>query len=388
MKFLFTVASYYPIIGGVQVVTQNTAEELVKQGNEVTVLISRNRGIKELNELNGVKLKYYDLYTKKDKIVGNKEEYVSYLKDLCKDFDVLVNVSVHSALTDAILPHIQEFKCKTVLYLHGIYEFKWSEKDKSSPTRILSKLYYNSRRRLFYSKLYKYAKNYDLIVHLSEEDISMKYMKKYGISQNTVIHNAAERAFFEPPVSECDEKYFLQVANYAEHKNQEYSLRAFYKSDCRDVKMVYVGSQKNSYYEYLVDLNSKLAQEYGERKVEFQVGISRSDTIEMFKHASAIILSSRVEKFPMVLVEGLACGVPFISTDCGCVGTLQGGCVVHSIEEMAECMSYYHSHTFELNQRKNERIEYAIHNMTVHSKVQSLLDSIGKVSEYESDNRT
>ena len=378
MKFLFTVASYYPIIGGVQVVTQNTAEELVKQGNEVTVLISRNRGIKELNELNGVKLKYYDLYTKKDKIVGNKEKYVSYLKDLCKDFDVLVNVSVHSALTDAILPHIQEFKCKTVLYLHGIYEFKWSEKDKSSPTRILSKLYYNSRRRLFYSKLYKYAKNYDFIIHLSEEDISMKYMKKYGISQNTVIHNAAERAFFEPPVSECDEKYFLQVANYAEHKNQEYSLRAFYKSDCRDVKMVYVGSQKNSYYEYLVDLNSKLAQEYGERKVEFQVGISRSDTIEMFKHASAIILSSRVEKFPMVLVEGLACGVPFISTDCGCVGTFQGGCVVHSIEEMAECMLRFSEQNEEVNRLRLSGQQYASDYFSIEKNVANLLRDINR----------
>lgn len=336
MRFLFTVASYYPTVGGVQKVTQNIAEELVRQGHEVTVLISCNNKERErLDNFNGVSLKYYNLYTEKDKIIGNKDVYVKKLKELCKGIDVLVNVSVHSALTDAVLPYIQEMKCKTVLYLHGIYEFKWSEKDKSSFLRSFSKIYYNTRRRSFYSKLYKYARNYDLIVHLSEEDASLQYMKKHGINQNIVIHNAAERSFFEPAVSECNEKYFLQVANYAEHKNQEFSLQAFYKADCKDIKMIYIGAQENEYYRSLQKMNEKLAVKFGKKEVEFLTGVSREDTIEKFKHATAVILSSRVEKFPMVLVEGLACGVPFISTDCGSVKTLPGGFIVNSIDEMA-----------------------------------------------------
>lgn len=376
MKFLFTVASYYPVVGGVQMVTQNMAEELVKNGHDVTVLISRNNNIQEFPMHNGVKLEYWDLYTKKDRIVGDKNKYVCHLKDMCENVDVLVNVSVHSALTDALLPYIGDIKCCKVLYLHGIYEFGWSQKDKSAPSRIISKLYYNARRRKFYANLYRYAKYYDLIVHLDQNDSSMKYMEKHGVTQNIVIHNAAERAFFEPASTECNEKYFLQVANYAEHKNQEYSLRAFYQSNCPDMKMVYIGSQKNAYFAYLIQLNEKLKNEHGERNVEFLVGIDRQETIEKFKHATAIVLSSRVEKFPMVLVEGLACGVPFISTDCGCVKTLPGGVVVTDKNGMSAAMTEMANDQRQRDQLGKMGKEYAVENFSLRQNVEKLVREI------------
>ncbi len=376
MKFLFTVASYYPIVGGVQMVTQSMAEELVKNGHDVTVIISRNNNIQEFPMHNGVKLEYWDLYTKKDRIIGNQNKYVCYLKEMCENVDVLVNVSVHSALTDALLPYIGEIKCCKVLYLHGIYEFGWSQKDKSSPGRIVSKLYYNARRRKFYANLYRYAKTYDLIVHLDQNDSSMKYMEKHGVTQNIVIHNAAERAFFEPASTECNENYFLQVANYAEHKNQEYSLRAFYQSNCPEMKMVYIGSQKNAYFEYLIQLNEKLRNEHGERNVEFLVGIDRQETIEKFKHATAIVLSSRVEKFPMVLVEGMACGIPFISTDCGSVQFLPGGYVVHNISEMAERMRALANDNSLIKPLGRCGMEFAQKNFSLEQNIKAFVNEI------------
>lgn len=376
MKFLFTVASYYPAVGGVQMVTQCTAEELVRQGHEVTVLISHSDNIYEQKTLNNVQLMYYDLRTEKDKIIGDKTHYVQFLTELCKNVDVLINVSVHSALTDAILPYIKKLNCKKILYLHGIYDFKWSKQDKSSIIRILSKIYYNLRRSYFYSKLYKFAKNYDYIIHLSEDDISMKYMKRHGITQNLVIHNSAERAFFEPPALKCNEKYFLQVANYAEHKNQEYSLEAFYKSKCKNIKMVYIGSNKNSYYEHLIEVNKKLIKKYGEKTVEFLTDMDRNDIIEKFKHATAIILSSRVEKFPMVLVEGLACGVPFISTDCGSVKSLPGGFVIDSIDEMAECMEKLETTSNIIIDLKEKGYEYAYQNFSLEKNIKALIEKL------------
>ena len=337
MKIMFTVASYYPSIGGVQKVTQNVAEELARRGNDVTVLVSNNKCEKKLSSLNGVKIIYWDLYTYKDRIIGDKKSYIEFIKKQSNLIDVLINVSVHSALTDVLLPHTHEIKCKTILYLHGIYDFSWSQKDKSTPIRIVSKLYYNIRRRLFYRKLYRYAKNYSMIIHLSENDMSLKYMKDHGIKQNVVIHNGAEKTFFDCPLLKNTDRYFLQVANYAEHKNQEFSLKAFYLSNIQDnIRLIYIGSEKNDYYKMLKDLKSKYDKIYGQREVELLTNISRQETIDYFKGAIAIVLSSRVEKFPMVLVEGNAASVPFISTDCGNVKELSGGIVVKSIEEMSE----------------------------------------------------
>lgn len=376
MRFLFTVASYYPEIGGVQMVTQNTAEELVRQGHLVTVLISSRNSIHESVQLNGVKLIYYNLYTNKDRIIGDKDAYVRYLLDLCENYDVLVNVSVHSALTDVVLPHIQEVKCKTVLYLHGIYEFGWSAKDKSSILRIISKIYYNSRRRLFYSRLFKYAKNYDLVVHLSENDDSMRYMKCHGITQNLVVYNSADRSFFDPPMTINEENYFLQVANYAEHKNQEFSLRAFYQSDCPGLAMIFIGSRKTDYLDKLVKINDSLKAKYGERNVRFLTDISRDRTIEYFKHAKVIILSSRVEKFPMVLVEGMACGVPFISTDCGTVGDMPGGIIVDSIKDMSVRMSELASDSVLRRELGEKGKTYSISFFSLEENVKRLVDRI------------
>lgn len=376
MKFLFTVASYFPIIGGVQMVTQNMAEELVKQGHNVTVLISRQKGLEELNNYNGVYLEYFDLHTEKDKIVGNTENYISYIKKKSESIDVLVNISVHSAMTDVLLRHINELKCVSILYLHGIYEFSWSKKDKSSTKRIISKLYYNLRRIKFYNYFHKYAINYDLIIHLSKEDISMKYMEKYNITQNLIIHNSVGKSFFLDSNKKCNVDYFLHVANYAEHKNQEFSLRAFYSFNNCNVKMIYIGAKENDYYRYLLKLNTSLELKYGKRNIEFFTNLNRNETIDKIKNAKAIILSSRVEKFPMVLVEGMACGKPFISTDCGIVKELPGGLVVNNINEMRLCMEKINKDSIFVEELSKDGKEYAIKNFSLEKNINIFIDAI------------
>lgn len=44
---------------------------------------------------------------------------------------------------------------------------------------------------------------------------------------------------------------------------------------------------------------------------------------------------SKVEKVPLVLLEASYCGIPFISTDVGCIRYLPGGISVDNIYEMS-----------------------------------------------------
>ena len=140
--------------------------------------------------------------------------------------------------------------------------------------------------------------------------------------------------------------------------------------------MVYIGSNKNSYYEHLIEVNKKLIKKYGEKTVEFLTDMDRNDIIEKFKHATAIILSSRVEKFPMVLVEGLACGVPFISTDCGSVKSLPGGFVIDSIDEMAECMEKLETTSNITIDFKEKGYEYAYQNFSLEKNIKALIEKL------------
>ncbi|MGN1092310.1 MAG: hypothetical protein ACI4RS_01525, partial [Monoglobaceae bacterium] len=145
-------------------VTQYTAEELVKMGHEVTIIVSdSDRKGNKIPNHNGVKLLYTDIYSSRDKIYGNKDEYIELVQKEAADKDVMINVSLQTATTDVLLPIIHSFSCKKVLYLHDIHDFRWQKSDTESVKRIISKIFYNMTRRRFYASAYRYIKNYDLI---------------------------------------------------------------------------------------------------------------------------------------------------------------------------------------------------------------------------------
>lgn len=375
MRILFTVASYYPVSGGVQMVTQYTAEGLVKQGHEVTVITSTYDRENIIKEHNGVKLLYTDVYKWHDVIKGNKRAYVDMVRNEVKNMDVMINVSLQTPTTDLIIPYLNEIKCKKILYLHDIYDFKWSKMDLVSLSRIISKLYYNITRKVYYANLYKRLRSYDIITHLTPFDNSYKYMIKHHINNNIILGNAALDTMFEPCQKKLDKSYFLSVANYAEHKNQKFILKAFYQSGV-NYEMVFIGREKNKYYDELLKLKDLLDQQYGEKKVTFCVGISREATEVFFKNAKALILGSRVEKFPIVIIEAMASKIPFISTDTGSVRFLPGGYIVKTLDEMAYWMSFIAGNEECRKLTGLIGYEYASAHLTIQTKLQTLLANI------------
>ena len=63
--------------------------------------------------------------------------------------------------------------------------------------------------------------------------------------------------------------------------------------------------------------------------------IFSSQTVEKIKKASVFAMGSKKEMFPISIIEAMAAGVPFISTDVGCVKYLPGGVIVENEREMA-----------------------------------------------------
>lgn len=381
MRFLFTVASYFPSKGGVQMVTQYTAEQLVDFGHEVTIIVSNHDNkTQQLNNLNGVNLIYTDVFTKCDVVKGNKSKYIELVKNTCEDMDVLVNVSLQTATTDILLRHLHEIKCKKVLYLHDIHDFKLQKNDFESLKRIISKLYYNFRRKIFYSHAYKYIRNYDLITHLSQFDLSMEYMKKHNIHQNIVIGNAAtDSVFSRKIVNDKKEKYYLCVANYAERKYQEFILRAFYNTKNNEYKMIFIGREENDYLRYLKKISLELESKHGQKQIEFLVNIPRDRTEEIIAGSSCMLLSSAFERFPVVLVESMACKNPWISTQQGCIKYLPGGFVVSNEDEMTYWMDFI-ANNFDVACKIGEAgYIYAKNTMTVEARVKQLINAINDI---------
>lgn len=376
MRILITVASYYPVSGGVQMVTQYTAEGLVKMGHEVTVVTStHDRKGNSIDNHNGVRLLYTDVYKRRDIIKGHKQEYVDLIKKETDNKDVMINVSLQTPTTDLIIPHLESIRCKKVLYLHDMYDFSWSKMDVASPSRFLSKVFYNITRWFYYSHLHKKLHAYNLVTHLTQFDNSYKYMLKHGVKNNIILGNAALDCMFKPCDKKIDKLYFLSVANYAEHKNQKFILKAFYESDV-DCEMIFIGRERNKYFNELVELKDIFDKRYGEKKVVFNVGISREETEVLFKNARALVLGSRVEKFPIVIIEAMASHIPFISTNTGCAKYIPGGYVVENIEEMSYWIKFLADNEECRKLIGEVGYKYASKNMTIEGKLRYLISII------------
>jgi len=62
----------------------------------------------------------------------------------------------------------------------------------------------------------------------------------------------------------------------------------------------------------------------------------RPTTLAAFKECDLFVLPAKEETQPIVLLEAMACGKPFLSTNTGCVEELPGGWVANSTVEFAD----------------------------------------------------
>lgn len=336
MNVLFTVNTYYPLKDGVQLVTEYLAEGLVDRGHNVTVVTTKN-GFADEEIHNGVKILRVDLYTKHTRYYGDKEYYKKLILDLASQCDVMINVCTQNPMTDLLFPILKELKCKKILYMHGMYDSKWSRASVRNISDVGHKIWNNVRWGHYYKTNASIFKRYDHIVQLHEYDDAYIFFKeKYNI-ECEVIGNACENTFFENCVKE---NYAIFVGNYLSGKNQSMILKAFYKSNVDlNFGLTLIGSSRTPYYEKLVCLKEELEKKYGKRKVDILYGLTREDTIKYIKYAKLYLMGSKGEKFPISIIEAMASGIPFVSTNVGIVRYLPGGQIVSNEQEMTYWIS-------------------------------------------------
>ena len=372
MKIVFTVYTYYPMRDGVSNVTTYLAEGLAKRGHDVTVVTPSYGNAKEEIH-NGVKIIRVERYTIHTIYTGDHKAYRQQIKLLTGDADALICVCTQTTMTEPLLPVLKEIKCKKVLYMHGMLDFAWKKADLQSLRTFVHKFWNNLRFGIGYWYNEKYFREFNYVVQLHEENSGTTFFReKYGI-ESKIIGNAAEDAFFiEEEKQTNGREYAICVANYLEGKNQELLIRSFYKAKIFDGKLILVGSEKTAYYETLVKLDAELSVALGETRVEFLTGVSREKTIQLIKNATLYLFGSKSEMFPISVVEAIAAGVPYISTNVGCVKSLPGGAVVESEGEMTEWIEKLWKDSKLRRKYHNEGVAYARKELTIGSKVDKL----------------
>lgn len=339
MNILFTTHTYAPNNDGVQFVTQYLAEGLVKLGHRVTVVTNLypDRCNVKAENINGVEVIRINAETIHTIHRGNRNEYIAFIKDNQNNFDIMINVCTQAALTDWLFPIFDKIDIPKILYVHSIWDFKFNRENFKSFKSFCGKLWANIRWSFYYKKWKDIFVKYDAVVQLHRMDYSYKFFKKrYGIN-SVIIENAAEETFFSTNVNSeivVPQKYIINVSNYIDRKNQFDCLKAFLTADIpEDWELVLIGSRKTTYYEKLVNYYQNYQKKSSNsRKVHFLYSIPREQISTYVKKASLYIMTSKWEAFPISLVESMAAGVPFISSNVGIVKFFSGGIVADGIE--------------------------------------------------------
>ena len=381
MKIVFTTHTYYPHKDGVAIVNEYMTKGLSEKGYVVVVVTHTEDGQKEYEERNGISI--YRVYN------GDAEKYIGFIKKMVSFDDVLVNVCTQTPTTDILYRQLEDIDCqKKILYVHGIWHFGWEKRNFESLHNIVSKVYNNMIWRWYYTSNGKYIKKYDAVIQLHEHDEGNEYFrKKYGIN-SFIIENAADDAFFER-ADDSDiiqkynlpDRYMICVANYSKAKNQEMVLRAYYQSGC-SYEMIFVGQDKSGYIDYL----KKVEQEYHSKtvkKVRFLQNIPREEIPALVRNAYLFLFGSVGEKFPVSIVEAMAAGIPFVSTDVGVVSNFPGGKSVcnnkKGIKEMADCIDYYIQNIDSWNSDGKMGQEFAFQYMKISKKTKEMEKIISNV---------
>jgi glycosyltransferase involved in cell wall biosynthesis len=128
-----------------------------------------------------------------------------------------------------------------------------------------------------------------------------------------------------------DSKYLvLDVANYCDRKNQLATLRDFMPLNNPEATLVFMGGEFNDYSDEMKRLYEANRTRYPSARVVFLEKVPREMINAAYRTADVFILSAKKETQPLAILDAMASGVPFISTNAGCVAEFPGGWVVPS----------------------------------------------------------
>lgn len=322
MKICFITSNIFSL-GGVQRVVSVLANELNKE-HQVDVLCTSDifpidRQMYNLSndirvDLNGGLLKrnvFTKICSKLGKVINNntdiligkksikflleiyyprsiREKFVKYLND--RQYDVIIGVEGDVSLLLGSIS--KQLNSKTIGWQHNSYDAYLNE-----PNR-----YYWKQDNLFEHLIPKL----DQYLVLTDYDKKM-YKEKNGIKCE-VMYNP--KSFSSVEKSTVEEKCFLAAGRFVHQKGFDLLIEAFnlFSSHNSDWNLIIVGEGEEK--ESLVKLIDKF-----ELKDRIEIKPFTDNIEKYFLKTSILLLSSRWEGMPMIVLEAFEMGVPVISYD-------------------------------------------------------------------------
>jgi glycosyltransferase involved in cell wall biosynthesis len=350
LKLLITAFTFHPERNGVAEVASRHAFGLAARGHEVTVVTSPTEARSAEAYPQNLRVVTFSVSGSADCRVGFSGEVDAY-REFVATFpcDAILMHCWHSWATDTLFPVLDRNPARKILISHGYNKHVW-EPYARFPWGIGGWLGWLPYVFRFPSQIQKI----DHLVVLSAGPFWKRLFDRYamewlGNPRWSVIPNgasildgegeaAAASDFRQQFGIPAEEVLLLQVSNYNEGKNQLAALRCFAQSGLEQATLVFIGGVLNEYGRKLQAELEILQRAHPGLKVKILEKLPRASIAAAYRAADLFLLFSRGEMQPLVLIDAMACGLPFIASDTGCIAEMPGGIVVANEAELVEQM--------------------------------------------------
>jgi glycosyltransferase involved in cell wall biosynthesis len=290
---------YPPLGGGAATVTYNLAKELVRQGHEVDVVTMRYKGLKKVEDSDGIRIYRVRCLRKKQEICYTRE-MLTYVVSAClftmkltrkKNYDV---VHCHFIIPTGIVGYLLK-KFRGLPYVttsHG------SDIQGYNPER------FKLQHKIVSPIWMLVARNASKLIAVSNY-LKGLILESADIDNISVIYNGQDT---DGEIADKTKNRILLLSRILERKGFQYFLHAIKDLDLHEWEINIVGDGP-----YLDELK-RIAGELN-LQVRFP-GFKKGEELEEFyRRASIFIFPSAREAFPVVLLEALSAGCAIITTD-------------------------------------------------------------------------
>jgi len=330
---LITSFTYPPDHNGVAHVVAAQAQDLAINGHRVTVATSVCDGPDQPPPLSGIDIRRFRVRGNGEAIVGAYSGQVREYQDFVASVKVDITICHCWQIwtTDLAAPVLRTKASPAILYSHGVSAtcLQWSPRGLAHWV-----LWRNYVRRMP-----QILECFDHIVFLSDMRTGSRFydrrlVDRLGYPGYSVVPNGVDLERFRP----AHEKAIIRVdlglgsgllvlcvSNYSPVKDQRRALHTFLNAMPKSATLVFIGAEINEYARMLIQEWELRKMRGARQSVLFKAGFTQEQIASAMSVADIFLLTSKTELQPLVILEAMAAGVPFVSTDVGCVRQLPGG---------------------------------------------------------------
>lgn len=314
------------------------AQLLAKLGAEVWLVVGSKGKPKQSRSVSGdYDIKTFDISGSGQpwsRIHGDLTAVLEFSKKIAPD---LVIAEGWYTWGTSILPQLRRYSRHCVISSHGAA-------DKTigiiSPSRIFRSLVYRYFEKFRSSKILDALSAAIVLSPRADNDrfADQRQFSRRGIpvfvSPNFSNYKSAVSPRQLHPV-----RRLLHIGEMCENKNQRLAIQTLAnlpQNYCLELAF----PTKNEYFK---NLNLEARRLGVSDRIEYTVSLNRQQLEASFERASLLLILSHTEAQPIVAIDAVCTGLPFVSTPVGCMTELEGGLIAKPVDIAASVLSIHAS---------------------------------------------